>query len=132
MSLFTRNPLSEIIEYETMSYEVLILFLRIRLPSDIKRQIYDDHFRPNIIYDKKYFILLRHVESDECHRLRQHHLKDIIATFIENHEFIAYVSIKNELFARIYHDHYVLNKTTFVLMDKLESMAMSWLMHLYH
>jgi len=100
--------------------------------EDIKKTIFDDHLCKDIIYQKKYSILMEHITSQECQSLNQHRLKDMIATFIDDMGFISYILERNQLFAKIYHEHYVLDKKSFVLMDKLESLAMSWLMYLYH
>lgn len=126
----------ELNNYELSSEDklklLIIVFIRKGISLDIFKFIYKSHFSKNIIYPKKYAILLRHVESNECQQLHQLKLKDMIGTFIDDPRFIAYVNSQNEIFARLYKNHYIDGVKIFRLMDNLESLAMSWLMTLYH
>ena len=51
---------------------------------------------------------------------------------LENEKCMEYICSKNELFNKIYTDHYKNNKKDFELMTRLESMCQCWLMYLYH
>ena len=51
---------------------------------------------------------------------------------LENEKCMKYICSKNELFNKIYTDHYKNNKKDFELMTRLESMCQCWLMYLYH
>ena len=128
--------MTEITDYECLSEDNIELLIKtcIRkgLPLDIFRFIYKSHFSKEVIYRKKYAILLQQVESPECQCLIADRLKIMIGTFINNPQFIAYVSGQNEIFERLYKAHYVNGVKIFRLVDTLESLAMSWLMTLYH
>lgn len=84
------------------------------------------------MYEKKYDILMLQIKTPECRSLTQFTLRDMIGTFIDNRSFVAFVRGKNARFSELYNDHYVLHKKNFVLMNTLESLATSWLFHLYH
>lgn len=119
-------------KYEPVSKESLLEFLRLPLPSEIKRTIYEAHFKNTIIYNKKYDLLMQQVLSEESCRLNSANLVPMIKTVIENPNFLEFVRHKNELFSRLYREHYIENKKYFKLMDVLNSLAASWLMYLYH
>jgi len=129
-----REP--EITDYQELSGDVLDIFIRMcirkGIQSDIFRYIYKSYFSRNMIYPKKYAILLRHVKSDDCQGLLQHKLKDMIGTFIKDPRFIAYVSDQNEIFAGLYIDLYIKGVKTYRYIDNLETLAISWLLALYH
>ena len=119
--------------YGTLTNDTLFSFLRINLPSDIKKKIFEEHFSKTQIYPIKYSILMSHVESKECKNLNCGKLISMIETFIEDEEFCQYVCNQNELFSQIYNDHYGFSpKKAFKLMNNLESLTASWLMYLYH
>ena len=122
----------ELSKYEPLDTDQLLTFLRINLPPDIKRKIYEDHFKVSIIYNKKYNILMWVVESNECCRLDPTSLKPIIETILQKPKFLAYVCARNQLFSMLYKSHYIDGLKNFVLMNNLESITMSWLMYLYH
>jgi hypothetical protein len=117
---------------EPISNEKLVAFLQINLPSDIKRSIYEEHFKMSIIYNKKYDELMKQVNSEECKSLDRTKLVSMVETVIEKPNFCKFVCSKNELFARLYDDHYRKGKKNFVRMNDLNSLTMSWLMYLYH
>lgn len=128
--------MSEITNYEELSKDKLELLIKIFICKgvsiDIFRFIYKSHFSKEVIYRKKYAILLQHVESPVCQRLHHQVLKYMIETFIDDPQFIAYVSSQNEIFAKLYKNHYVDGVKIFRLMNNLESLTVSWLMTLYH
>jgi len=75
---------------------------------------------------------MQQVLSEESCRLNSANLVPMIKTVIENPNFLEFVRHKNELFSRLYREHYIENKKYFKLMDVLNSLAASWLMYLYH
>lgn len=123
---------NEIMNYEVMSSDSCKAFFQITLPEDIKKTIFDENFSKDVIYQKKYSLLMEHITSLECQQLHHNRLKEMIKTFINDSGFISYICERNQLFSQIYHKHYVLNQKSFVLMDNLNSLALSWLMYLYH
>ena len=122
----------ELSNYEPLDADQLLALLRINLPPDINRKIYDEYFKVSIIYNKKYSILMGVVESKECQRLNTTTLKPLVETIIAKPKFLAYVCARNQLFSRLYNSHYVEGNKIYVLMDNLNSITLSWLMYLYH
>ena len=122
----------ELSNYEPLDADQLLALLRINLPPDIKRKIYEEYFKVSIIYNKKYSILMGVVESKECQRLNTTTLKPIVETIIAKPKFLAYVCGRNQMFSRLYKLHYIEGNKRFVLMDNLTSITLSWLMYLYH
>ena len=118
--------------YEPISKDSLLEFLRLPLPSEIKRAIYEEHFKKAIIYNKKYDLLMKQVESVDCQRLNSTKLACMVKTVIENPNFLEFVRHKNELFSILYREHYIENNKYFKLMDQLNSLTFAWLMYLYH
>jgi len=100
------------------------------LPSDIKNKIYFDDFYYDDIYNELQKIL-DHKESTELNNTL------LVNYFIENHLitnelFIEYLCKKNNIFSTIYSTHYIENKCSFRLLNKMQSMCQCWLMYLYH
>ena len=91
------------------------------LPQDIQYDIIYDNLQ--IILKKKESIYLNNSELLEY--FEKHKL-------IQNKKLIEFLCNKDQLFNDIYKNHYLENKISFKLMEKLESMCQSWLMYLYH
>lgn len=122
----------ELYRYQHLDGPHILAFLSLNLPRDVKRKIYNEHFKEAIIYNKKYCILMRQVESPECQRLNPTNLKPMIESLIQRPNFVAYVRYKNALFSKIYEEHYIKGNKQFIKMDMLTSLIASWLMYLYH
>ena len=115
-------------EYESISKKSLLEFLRLPLPSEIKRVIYEEHFKPAIIYDR----LMKQFYSDECRNLISTNLIPMVQYVIKTPNLLKFVRQKNKLFSRLYQEHYIENQKYFILMDELTSMSLTWLMYMYH
>jgi hypothetical protein len=75
---------------------------------------------------------MNEVHSNESMSCNHRKLLKIVEIFIENERFIKFVREKNKIFSDIYHEHYILNKKSFICKKINESFALSWLMYLYH
>jgi hypothetical protein len=100
------------------------------LPQDIKTKIYLDNFQYDIIYDNLQIILKKknsiYLNNSELLEYFEKH------KLIQNKKLMEFLCNKDQLFNDIYKNHYLENKISFKLMEKLESMCQSWLMYLYH
>jgi len=101
-----------------------------KIPQDIKTKIFNEYFKYDLEYEKLDNIL-KNIDSRKLNN------KELIDYFeekkiLEDSSFIKYLQIKNTIFKKIYNDHYINHKNTFILMDKLNSMCQCWLMYLYH
>ena len=85
---------------------------------------------PSYFYDELETIL----GNKNSRRLSNSELVDYFEKhkLLENEKCMEYICSKNELFNKIYTDHYKNNKKDFELMTRLESMCQCWLMYLYH
>jgi hypothetical protein len=122
----------EFILYDTLSNEKLSLLLKLDLPENIRRYIFENYFAPNIIYEKKYELLLRQVKSSECQSLKCSTLKTMLVTTLDDLIFCKFICQRNSIFSKIYKQHYVENDKSFVRMNTIDSLTLSWLMYLYH
>jgi hypothetical protein len=118
--------------YETLSKEKLLLLLSLPLPECIRRYIYENHFAPKSIYKIKYELLLREVKSSECQRLNPYTLKLMILPTLDDPIFCKFICERNNIFAKNFKQHFVENRSNFVLMNQIDSFVLSWLMILYH
>ena len=100
------------------------------LPQDIETKIYLDNFQYDIIYDNLQIILKKkdsiYLNNSELLEYFEKH------KLIQNKKLMEFLCNKDQLFNDIYKNHYLENKISFKLMEKLESMCQSWLMYLYH
>ncbi len=101
-----------------------------KIPEDIKKKIFNEYFKHDLEYEKLDNIL-KNINSMKLNN------KELIDYFeekkiLEDSSFIKYLQIKNTIFKNIYNDHYINNKKSFILMNKIESMCQCWLMYLYH
>ena len=101
-----------------------------KIPEDIKKKIFNEYFKYDLEYEKLDNIL-KNINSIQLNN------NDLVDYFekndiLENSSFIEYLKKKDSIFKNIYNDHYIRNKITFALMDKLNSMCQCWLMFLYH
>ena len=81
---------------------------------------------------------------DDCNKLLQwwnknHELKctakeveALTNNLLQHQEAIDYLSENNEYFGNVYNEHFVQNKTSFVLMNKTCSLITSVLMYMWH
>ena len=101
-----------------------------KLPRDIKKHIYTEHFQYEIVYSEIRQIL----DNNNSHRLDNTDLVNYFTSkkIISDEKLIYYLRNKNNIFDAVYNTHYVRNTNDFILMDTLNSMCQSWLMYLYH
>jgi hypothetical protein len=117
---------------DPLSVRQIIAFLQLKLPTDIKRKIYEEYFKKSIIYNRKYDILMKEINSEKCLGLDTTDLKPIVKSVIEHPNFCAFVQAKNALFDRIYVAHYINGNKMFINIGLFDSLVLSWLMYLYH
>lgn len=98
------------------------------LPEDLKKKIYIDYFGSIYIFNK--FINER-LKMYESIRLDYCKIINIIPFIINNQTIIKYLLLNNSEFRLIYNDH-IDDKKNFKLMDRTNSLALSWLYYLYH
>tara|TARA_Y200000002_G_scaffold381432_1_gene395466 strand:+ start:1906 stop:2223 length:318 start_codon:yes stop_codon:yes gene_type:complete len=99
-----------------------------KLPLDITQKIFDDHFK----YFLKYNILKKALNSKKSYCLNTediiHHINEILF----DNKYINFLRKENSIFNTIYYSHFIDNEVGFVNLPKNHSMALSWLMYLYH
>lgn len=102
----------------------------VKLPDDIKKKIYIDHFESIEKYNK----LTKILESIESQRLNSILLEKYIKNnnILNDVKFIKYMQDEDEHFYRVYKYHYIDDKKTFTRMPKFESFCTAWLFNLYH
>lgn len=98
------------------------------LPNDVNKMIYNDHFSLDALNNN----LQRILKSDDACRLKYNELALEVPKILENKEFVNYLLERNIIFRKLYDTHIIQNKNMFVLMDRDNSFAASWLMYLYH
>jgi hypothetical protein len=98
------------------------------LPNDIIKMIYNDHFSLEALNNN----LQRILESEDACKLRYDELALEVPKILENKEFVNYLLERNIIFKKLYDTHIIQNKNMFVLMNRDNSFALSWLMYLYH
>ena len=72
-------------------------------------------------WDKNYELRCSAVEVEE-----------LTNNLLEHPEAIEYLSEKNKYFGNVYNEHFVQDKTSFVLMNKTCSLITSILMYMWH
>lgn len=100
------------------------------LPEDIQNHIFYDYVKPDMII----FELEQILDSEESKKLNHQQLYYYLKNVILNNEIvIRYLLNNNDVFKIIYESHIVKKEIKFELFeDKINSMALSWLMYLYH
>lgn len=98
------------------------------LPLEIEKTIFNDHFKLNLSYIKLQNIL----ECDESTKLNISKLLPYVNYILKNKEYIEFLSKKDKIFNLIYKDHFIEKRKCFVNLPTNKSLALSWLMYLYH
>jgi hypothetical protein len=99
-----------------------------KLPLDIKKKIYIDHF----LFEQKNKELINILNYDNSKALNIEDLLSFFKNYILNDElFISYLNNINLLFAKLYLSHFIENKQSYILLTKEESLCTSWLYILY-
>ena len=112
-----------------MEIEQLKKFLS-RLPKNIENQIYYENVRPDLILTELNQIL----KSEESQKLNLEPLYFYLKNIVLKNQIVVENLISNdEIFKIIYDKHITKEEKSFVLIeDPIESMALAWLMYLYH
>lgn len=112
-----------------MNTEQLEKFLS-RTPEDIKNKIHYELVRPDLILIELNQIL----KSEESQELNCEPLYFYLKNIVLTHPIVVENLISNdEIFKYIYNKHITKQEKNFVLIkDPIKSMALSWLMYLYH
>jgi hypothetical protein len=98
------------------------------LPYDIKKKIYYDYFETIYNYPNK---VIKELNTYECIRLNIIRLQYMIPIIL-NHDYLIQYFLKNSNEFRNVYEGHECDKQIFVLMDKTQSFALSWLYYLYH
>ena len=100
-----------------------------KLPNDIKKNIFHDHFEYILKYEE-----LKHILNSELSQnLNISLLLPYVKKYILNDKkYISFLFKNNKTFKNIYTAHYIDHNKNFILMNVNESFALSWLMYLYH
>lgn len=101
-----------------------------RLPEDIENMIHYEYIRPDLILTELNQIL----KSEESQKLNcealHYYLKNVVLT---NPIVVENLITNDKIFKNIYNKHITRGEKNFVLIkDPIESMALYWLMYLYH
>ena len=99
-----------------------------KLPYDIRRKIFVDHYLYNLKYEK----LLNILKTEKCMCLDISELIIYVNDILMDNYYINYIRNKNTIFDNIYTKHFINNDKCFVNLSINKSLALSWLMHLYH
>ena len=101
----------------------------VRLPYDIVRKIYEEYVEPQMLHDE----LLLKLNLYSSTILNSYELKIFLPKIIKNDILVNYLFKNNEIFKIIYTNHFIKKKNNFVQIKcPIESMALTWLMYLYH
>lgn len=106
------------------------------LPEDIQKSIYNDYIKPDMIIIELNKIL----KSEESKKLNHIPLYLFLSNVVFKNDvvFNNEIVIKNllsndKIFKIVYEQHIIKKENTFVnFKDSINSMALSWLMYLYH
>ena len=101
-----------------------------KLPNDIENLIYFDYVEPDMIMTELKKILNSYNSKNLYHKSLYHYLKNII---LKNDIVVSNLINNDKIFKQIYDKHIIKGEKNFILIeDPIESMALSWLMYLYH
>ncbi len=100
------------------------------LPDDIINLIIFNYIKPDLILMELQDIL----NSDQSKKLDCELLCGYLKNVILKNDIVVNSLVKNdEIFSKIHNIHIIKNEKTFVLIDDpIKSMALAWLMYLYH
>ncbi len=104
--------------------------LRLFLPDDIINLIICEYIKPDLILVELKNIL----NSNQSKKLNSKTLYLYLKNIVLKNDIVINSLVKNdEIFCKIHDIHINKNEKSFVLFDDpIESMALSWLMYLYH
>lgn len=100
------------------------------LPTDVQKRIYSEYVKQYLILTELNDILNSEPSKSLDPKPLYYFLKKSI---IDNKQIIKYLNENNKIFKLIYDEHIIRCIKTFKKIDdEVESLALSWLMHLYH
>lgn len=101
-----------------------------KLPEDIQNFIFYDYIKPDMIMLELEQIL----RSDESKKLNQQTLYYYLTYVVLKNDIVIENLLRNDkIFKIIYNEHIIKKEKAFVnFQDPINSMALSWLMYLYH
>ena len=112
------------------------------LPQDLKYKIYHDYFLHTHEFNnslnllKEYSLIyedtIKALKSTKSVYLNTDNILPYVDLISDDKNLIKFVCSKNKIFKIIYIDHYKYGRNCFVNLDINESLALSWLMYLYH
>lgn len=112
-----------------METEQLKKFLS-RLPEDIENVIHYEYVRPDLILTELNQILKSNKSRELNCKPLYFYLKNIVLT---NQIVVKNLLSNDVIFKNIYDKHIIKKQKSFYLIeDPIESMALTWLMYLYH
>jgi hypothetical protein len=133
-----KNPLFDDIKLNNIDKNLSLI------PEDIKKKIYNDHFKLIIQSRELCDLLLIELNSDKCINLDISDLFPLLSNVLINEYAIEYLynnyyhydestKKKNNYFKKLYDKIIKNNNRNFILIDNpIEDFALSWLMYMYH
>lgn len=101
-----------------------------KLPQDLKNMIYNDYVKPDMILLELKNILNSNESKKLNHKQINYYLKNVV---LKNKIVINHLINNDKIFEIIYSNHIIKGDKTFdKIDDPIESMALTWLMYLYH
>lgn len=100
----------------------------LKLPADIKRAMYKEHFELPLLHQEVLSIL----RSQASQRLNNKELLLFLPSIIRNERLITFLRKNDDIFDCIFEKHIVQKEKCFLNLLPLDSMALAWLMYLYH
>jgi len=122
--------MSELTILNNNNTEPNVNYLIRKLPKDIVKLIYINYVNPDIIC-RKLYVILNSIESNTFNSIP---LENYLRTHVLQNDIVIKYLIKNDnIFGDIYNSHIIQGNQIFTSFpDIISSLAMSWLMYLYH
>lgn len=133
-----KNPLFDDIELNNIDKKILLI------PEDVKKKIYNDHFKLIIQSRELCDLLLIELKSKKSNNLDISDLFPLLSNVLLNEYAIEYLynnyyyydestKEKNNFFKKLYDKIIKNNGKNFILIDDpIKDFALSWLMYMYH
>jgi len=100
----------------------------LKLPTDIKKAMYKEYFELPLLHQEVLSIL----RSQASQRLNHRELVLFLPSIIRNARFVDFLRKNDDIFDCIFLKHIVLKEKCFRNLLPIDSMALAWLMYLYH
>ena len=123
------SQFSSIIMSRVSNNENKINYFINNLPEAIVNNIYMNYIKPELICAELNLIL----KSVDSMQLNNEPLEKFLEKYVLNNEIVVKYLIKNDkIFKQIYKTHFIDDNIIFIKMTNVSSLAMCWLMYLYH